>query len=104
LVRRSIWLPKLPGFEIAAPALADHAVGQLENCLLPRQDLVHAMAGHGRRLQQLSIAQFLTGCVLAAILVPQFGMIGAAAVGAWTLAQGAIGTTLMVRRLMPAAF
>ena len=93
-----------PGFEIAAPALAVLAVGQLVNCLLPSQDLVLAMAGHGRRLQQLSIAQFLTGCVLAAILVPQFGMIGAAAVGAWTLAQGAIGTTLMVRRLMPAAF
>ncbi|WP_374448329.1 lipopolysaccharide biosynthesis protein [Stella sp.] len=93
-----------PGFEIAAPALTLLAAGQLVNCLLPSQDLVLAMCGHGRRLQQLNIAQFVVGCILAAVLVPQFGMMGAAAVGAWILAQGAIGTTLMVRRLMPAAF
>ncbi|WP_197735763.1 lipopolysaccharide biosynthesis protein [Allostella humosa] len=93
-----------PGFEIAAPALTILAAGQLVNCLLPAQDLMLAMTGHGRRLQQLNLLQFAAGCVLAALLIPPFGMLGAAAVGAWTLVQGAVGTTLTVRRLMPAAF
>ena len=42
-----------PGFEIAATALVIMAVGQLVNCLLPCQDIVLAMTGHGHWLQRL---------------------------------------------------
>ncbi|BBK40396.1 polysaccharide biosynthesis protein [Allostella vacuolata] len=92
-----------PGFEAAAPALVILAAGQLVNCLLPCQDVVLAMTGHGRTLQRLNLLQLVVACILSATLIPAFGMTGAAIVGAVTLAQGAIGTTLAVRRLMPAA-
>lgn len=93
-----------PGFEMAAPALVILAAGQLVNCLLPSQDVLLAMTGHGRLLQRLNLLQFASCCVLSALLIPPFGMIGAAVVGAITIVQGAIGTSWTVRRLMPAAF
>src|SRR4029078_9733682 len=49
-----------PGFEIAATALAIMALGQLVNCLLPCQDIVLAMTGHGYWLQRLNLLQFAT--------------------------------------------
>ncbi len=93
-----------PGFDTAAPALVILAAGQLVNCLLPSQDVMLAMTGHGRQLQRLNLLQFLGCCALSAILIPAFGMIGAALVGTVAIIQGAIGTSWMVRRLMPAAF
>lgn len=93
-----------PGFEMAAPALVILAAGQLVNCLLPSQDVLLAMTGHGRLLQRLNLLQFASCCVLSALLIPPFGMMGAAVVGAITIVQGAIGTSWTVRRLMPAAF
>lgn len=92
------------GFEMAATALIILAAGQLVNCVLASQDLLLAMTGHGRLLQRLNLLQLAAAIILAAALIPPFGMIGAAIVGSWTVAQGAIGTTWTVRRRMPAAF
>ena len=93
-----------PGFEIAATALVIMAVGQLVNCLLPCQDIVLAMTGHGYWLQRLNLLQFATCLVLASVLIPAYGMLGAALVTAATIIQGAVGTTLVLRRVLPGAF
>ena len=92
-----------PGFEIAATALVIMSVGQLVNCLLSCQDIMLAMTGHGGVLRWLNAAQLVSCCVLCAVLIPPFGMIGAAVATAIFIAQGGIGTTLAVRRLMPQA-
>lgn len=93
-----------PGFETAATALIIMGVGQLVNCLLPCQDIMLAMTGHGGVLRWLNTAQLATCCVLGAILIPLFGMLGAAILTAILIAQGAIGTTVALRRLLPQAF
>ncbi|MGQ3674489.1 oligosaccharide flippase family protein [Xanthobacter sp. TB0139] len=100
------WLLHLigPGFEIAATALVIMAVGQLINCLLPCQDVMLAMTGKGHILRWLSAAQLVTCFILCAILIPAFGMTGAALATTIFIAQGAIGTTLVVLRLMPRAY
>lgn len=90
-----------PGFEIAATALIIMSVGQLVNALLPCQDIMLAMTGHGGVLRWLNAAQLTTCVLLCAVLIPLFGMTGAAIATAIFIAQGGIGTTLMVRRLMP---
>ena len=90
-----------PGFETAATALVIMAVGQLVNCLLPCQDILLAMTGHGARLRLLNLLQFASCVVFSALLIPSFGMIGAATTSAICIAQGAIGTALSVRSLLP---
>ncbi|UKJ76716.1 oligosaccharide flippase family protein [Azospirillum brasilense] len=83
------------GFGSAATALRILAVGQMIHCLLACQDILLAMTGHGRTLRRLNLLQLAVCIVLGAILIPVFGMTGAAAVTALTVAQGAIGTTLV---------
>lgn len=100
------WLLHLigPGFEIAAPALMIMAVGQLINCLLPTQDVMLAMTGHGRVLRWLNGGQLASCIVLCFALIPPYGMMGAAIATSLFIAQGAIGTTLAVVKLMPRAY
>jgi O-antigen/teichoic acid export membrane protein len=93
-----------PDFRTGAPALAILAAGQLVNALLPSQDVVLAMTGHGGVLRLLNLVQLATVILLSATLIPAFGLVGAAIVQSLVIAQGAIGTTLMVRRLEPGAF
>ncbi len=93
-----------PGFEIAATCLVIMATGQLANGLLSCQDIVLAMTGHGGVLRWLNIGQFAVCCAAGAVLVPLYGMTGAAILTALVIMQGAIGTALAVRRLMPQAF
>ncbi|MFC5353665.1 lipopolysaccharide biosynthesis protein [Azospirillum himalayense] len=83
------------GFGSAATALRILAVGQMIHCLLACQDILLAMTGHGRTLRRLNLLQLAACIVLGAVLIPLFGMTGAAAVTALTVAQGAIGTTLV---------
>ncbi|QIB35434.1 lipopolysaccharide biosynthesis protein [Ancylobacter pratisalsi] len=92
-----------PGYEIAATALAIMCLGQLVNCLLPCQDIMLAMTGQGSVLRWLNFAQLGTCIVAGALLVPAFGMTGAAVLSALVIAQGAVGTTLMVRCRLPQA-
>jgi O-antigen/teichoic acid export membrane protein len=100
------WLLHLigPGFEMAAPALIIMAVGQLINCLLPTQDVMLAMTGHGRVLRWLNAGQLASCIVLCFALIPPYGMIGAAIATALFIAQGGVGTTLAVIKLMPRAY
>lgn len=93
-----------PGFEIAAPALMVMGAGQLINCLLPCQDIVLSMTGYGSMLRWLNTAQFVVCCTICVLLIPPFGMMGAAVATAVFAAQGAIGTTLAVRHYLPRAF
>lgn len=93
-----------PGFEIAATALVIMAAGQLINCILSCQDIMLAMTGHGGLLRWLNAAQLAVCLAAGAILIPLLGMNGAAILSALVIAQGAIGTSLAVRRLMPQAF
>ncbi|CAO3382855.1 lipopolysaccharide biosynthesis protein [Azospirillum argentinense] len=83
------------GFDSAATALRILAVGQMIHCLLACQDILLAMTGHGRALRRLNLLQLAACILLGAVLIPLFGMTGAAAVTALTVAQGAIGTTLV---------
>ena len=93
-----------PGFEIASTALVIMALGQLVNCLLPCQDIVLAMTGQGTWLQRLNLLQLVVCLVLSSVLIPAYGMLGAALVTAAAIIQGALGTTLVVRRVLPGAF
>lgn len=89
-----------PGFGIAATALVILAAGQMVNCLLACQDFLLAMTGKGHVLRRLNLLQLASCVVLGAVLIPLFGMTGAALVTALTVAQGAIGTTLAARRVL----
>ncbi|MFG1262262.1 MULTISPECIES: lipopolysaccharide biosynthesis protein [Xanthobacter] len=93
-----------PGFEIAATALVILAVGQLVYALLPCQEIVLAMAGHGGLLRWLTVAQTVVCLILCVLLIPSFGMIGAAIATAVFASQLAIGSALAVLRTMPRAF
>lgn len=92
------------GFGVAASALVVMAVGQMINCMLPCQDIILAMTGHGTALRTLNLLQLAACIVLGAILLPWLGMMGAAILTAIIIAQGAIGTTWALRRLVPGAF
>ena len=83
------------GFGSAATALRILAAGQMIHCLLACQDILLAMTGHGRTLRRLNLMQLAACILLGAVLIPLFGMTGAAVVTALTIAQGAIGTTLV---------
>jgi O-antigen/teichoic acid export membrane protein len=89
-----------PEFDTAATALRIMALGQMVNCLLPVQDVLLGMTGHGAVLRRLNLLQLAVGLITSAALIPAFGIIGAALVAALVTAQGAIGTTLAARRLL----
>ncbi|KAA0680660.1 lipopolysaccharide biosynthesis protein [Roseomonas genomospecies 6] len=83
------------GFGSGATALCILAAGQMVNCLLACQDIRLAMTGRGDVLRRLNLLQLATCAALGAILIPAFGMTGAAFVTAVAVAQGAIGTSLV---------
>lgn len=83
------------GFGSGATALCILAAGQMVNCLLACQDIRLAMTGRGDVLRRLNLLQLATCAALGAILIPAFGMTGAALVTAVAVAQGAIGTSLV---------
>ncbi len=89
-----------PEFDAAATALRVMAIGQMINCLLPVQDVLLGMTGHGAVLRRLNLLQLAVGLVLSATLIPAFGIVGAALVAGLVTAQGAIGTTLVAKRLL----
>lgn len=93
-----------PGFEIAATALVIMSLGQLVNCLLPCQDIMLAMTGYGGMLRWLNAGQLLMCALAGAVLVPLYGMNGAAVLSALVIVQGAVGTAFAVRHLLPRAF
>ena len=90
-----------PGYEIAATALIVMCIGQLINSLFSCQDIMLAMTGNGSVLRWLNFGQLVMCAFAGAVLIALYGMLGAAIISSIVIAQGAIGTTFMVRRLMP---
>jgi O-antigen/teichoic acid export membrane protein len=88
-------------FVMAVGALEVLALAQLVNVLLPTQDMILAMTGHGKTLLRLNIQQLVACCVLSAILIPTFRLMGAAVLSALILVQGRVSFALAVRRLLP---
>ena len=88
----------VPGADIALFVLA---VGQVVNTLLPTQDMMLSMTGHGGILRRLNLQQLVACGALCAGLIPPFGMMGAAAVSSICLIQGRISFALAVRRVLP---
>lgn len=77
------------------------AIGQAVNIFLPTQDMMLAMTGHGALLRRLNIQQLVACLVLCALLIPPFGMMGAAVVATLGLIQGRVSFALGVRRAIP---
>jgi O-antigen/teichoic acid export membrane protein len=88
-------------FTMAAWALVVLAIGQIVNVLLPTQDMILAMTGHGSTLLRLNLQQLVVCCVLSAIMIPAFGLMGAAWLSTISLIQGRISFALAVRRVLP---
>jgi O-antigen/teichoic acid export membrane protein len=76
-------------------------IGQVVNTLLPTQDMMLSMTGHGDVLQRLNLQQFLACCLLCAAVIPSFGMMGAAIVSTICMIQGRVSFALAVRRVLP---
>jgi O-antigen/teichoic acid export membrane protein len=77
------------------------AIGQAVNILLPTQDMMLAMTGHGALLRRLNLHQMAACLLLCAALIPPFGMMGAAVVTSLGLVQGRVSFALGVRRVIP---
>lgn len=96
-------LPVILGheFSIASNALLVLTIGQTVNTFLPNQDMLLAMTGHGNTLLWINLQQLVVCCVLAAALIPPFGLMGAAWLSTISLAQGRVGFALAARRVLP---
>jgi Na+-driven multidrug efflux pump len=90
------------GFSDAATALIVLSVGQVVNVLLPTEDMMLAMTGHGKVLRRVNLHQLVVCCVLCLTLIPWLGLMGAAIVTSISLIQGRVGFFRAVRREIPA--
>jgi O-antigen/teichoic acid export membrane protein len=88
-------------FAAASTALIVLALGQIVNTFLPTQDMMLSMTGHGRTLRRLNIQQLLVCLVLSTVLIPGFGLMGAAILSTICLVQGRVSFALAVRRVLP---
>ena len=91
------------GYVGGAGVLTLLALGQMANALYAAQDVLLAMTGHGAALRLLNLVQLTTILVLSFLLIPRFGLLGAAVATALTTAQGGIGTAMAARMLVPQA-
>jgi O-antigen/teichoic acid export membrane protein len=88
-------------FADASAALIVLCVGQVVNILLPTEDMMLAMTGHGGILRRVNLQQLAVCCVLCLTLIPWLGLMGAAIVTSLSLIQGRVGFSLAVRRALP---
>jgi O-antigen/teichoic acid export membrane protein len=89
------------GFAEAALALQILALSQVVNILLPSQDMMLAMTGHGGVLRRLSTEQFVLSLLLGPPLVALLGLNGAALLSAFGLTLGRVRFALALRRVLP---
>ncbi len=85
-------------FRVAAVALQILALGQMANGLFSCQDILLAMTGRGDVLRRLNLLQLAVGLLLCGVLIPAFGLPGAALSASLTVLQGALGTHWAARR------
>jgi O-antigen/teichoic acid export membrane protein len=90
-----------PSFQAGAAALVVMSVGQLINCLLPAQDVMLGMTGHGRTLRKISMAQLAVGVAVGVAVIPRLGGLGAGITTAMCMVLGAVASTLAARALVP---
>jgi O-antigen/teichoic acid export membrane protein len=88
-------------FADASAALIVLLIGQIVNVLLPTEDMILAMTGHGAILRRINLHQLWVCCVLCLVLIPWVGLMGAAIVTTISLIQGRIGFARAVRRAIP---
>ncbi len=88
-------------FADASAALIVLSIGQVVNILLPTEDMLLAMTGHGAALRRVNLQQLWMCCTLCLVLIPWLGLMGAAIVTTITLIQGRIGFSRAVRRAIP---
>ena len=85
-------------FRVAAAALQILALGQMANGLFSCQDILLAMTGRGNFLRRLNLLQLAVGLLLCGVLIPAFGLPGAALSASLVVLQGALGTHWAARR------
>jgi O-antigen/teichoic acid export membrane protein len=88
-------------FADASVALIVLSLGQMVNVLLPTEDMMLAMTGHGTILRRVNVQQLVLCCILCLAFIPWLGLMGAAVVTTISLVQGRIGFALAVRRAIP---
>jgi O-antigen/teichoic acid export membrane protein len=88
-------------FADASAALIVLSLGQIVNMLLPTEDMMLAMTGHGTILRRVNVQQLVLCCILCLLLIPWLGLMGAAIVTTASLIQGRVGFAFAVRRAIP---
>jgi O-antigen/teichoic acid export membrane protein len=91
-------------FRLAAPALAVLALAQAVNAAWALQDTLLGMTGHGVALRGVLASQAGALIVGAALVVPGFGVMGAALATAAPLVLGVAGCLIASRRRVPEAW
>ena len=87
-------------FEWGWPILIIGTIGQLVNCGVGSVGYILLMSGHERRLIRVQIAMALLMIVSSVVLVPIFGVIGAAAAAALTNLGTNLCNLLQVRKAL----
>jgi O-antigen/teichoic acid export membrane protein len=100
LILTGRWLLGLygPGFEQGYWALVILSIGQLADALSGPNNTVMLMTGHERQSARILTATAVLNLVLNLILVPRFGMLGAAASSAATLVTWNVALVLYLSR------
>jgi O-antigen/teichoic acid export membrane protein len=97
LGKSMLWLFD-PQFQQAYPVMLILAVGLLTRAALGPADVVLNMLGHGAASALLLVASALLSLALSTVLVPTFGLVGAATATSLALIAAAAGNCVLARR------
>ena len=86
-----------PGFAAGGTALAIFAVGHFFRVVLSPSGYLLMMTGHEKLLRNTVVACGALNIVLSVVLIPRYGMVGAATSTAFTFALMGIIATILVR-------
>ena len=92
-----------PAFAEGSAILVIMLCGQAVAALYTAQDGLLAMTGQGGALRALNLAQFAVMVCFGLLLIPHYGILGAAILSALLQAQGGIGTAMAVTTYYPEA-
>jgi O-antigen/teichoic acid export membrane protein len=86
-----------PGFAAGGTALAIFAVGHFMRTVLSPSSFLLMMTGHEKLLRNTVVACGALNIVLSVVLIPRYGMVGAAASTSFTFSLMGIIATVLVR-------
>ncbi len=86
-----------PGFTAGSTALAIFAVGHFIRVILSPSSYLLMMTGHEKLLRNTVVACGVLNVALSIVLIPRYGMVGAAASTSFTFALMGIIATVLVR-------